>query len=642
MIHVTLLVSMACGFYLPGVAPREFQVGEEVKIKVNKLDSTKTQIPFDYYDMPFCRPTEIKLDAENLGEVLMGDRIENSAYEVHMRNDKVCSLLCKRAYTAREVRKWRMKILEEYTVNMVVDNIPAVTRIPLTTLDGKDTEDVFIKGYILGRVQRIQRNLDRRHRPPRNAPVYINNHIEMKLLYHTPVPSGSTAEEGMSEPPSASRIVGFEIQSASIKHQNVNNLDCQSNDWLELPYVMKKDDRLTIIWTYSVKWLPSEIRWASRWDPYLKMQDSQIHWFSIMNSFMIVLFLTGMVAMILMRALHKDFRRYNADDPEAIEVQQEETGWKLVHGDVFRKPVNPSLFSAIVGTGVQVFAMALLTLVFAALGFLSPANRGALMTTLLLLFVFMGIFGGYYSARTYKSFNEVNWKRNTLLVALGFPGICFVGLLCLNFVIAGEKSSGAIPFGTMFALIVLWIGISVPLVFLGSWIGYRKDSAELPCKVNTIAREIPEQQWYMKKHFSALVGGVLPFGAVFIEVFFIMSSVWLHRFYYMFGFLFIVFIILIITCAEVTIVMAYFQLCSEDYQWWWRGFFTAGSSAVYLFLYSILYFCTKLDITPFSSSVLYFGYMLLASLAFFLLTGTIGHLATFRFVRKIYSSIKID
>merc|ERR550534_1212960 len=199
---------------------------------------------------------------------------------------------------------------------------------------------------------------------------------------------------------------------------------------------MKKDDRLTIIWSYSIKWTPSEIKWASRWDPYLKMHDTQIHWFSIMNSFMIVLFLSGMVAMIMMRALHKDFRRYNADDPEAIEVQQEETGWKLVHGDVFRKPVNPSLFSAIVGTGVQVFAMALLTLVFAALGFLSPANRGALMTTLLLLFVFMGVFAGYCSARTYKMFGENDWKSNTIFTALLFPGICFIGLLCLNFVIA--------------------------------------------------------------------------------------------------------------------------------------------------------------------------------------------------------------
>lgn len=639
MLRLILFVSIACGFYLPGVAPREFQVGEEVKIKVNKLDSTKTQIPYDYYDMPFCRPLSIKLDAENLGEVLMGDRIENSAYEVKMKEDKDCSLLCLKNYSSEDVRKWREKIIEEYTVNMVVDNIPAVTRLSMTTLDGKDTDDVFIKGYVLGRVPRTQKDLERHHKTPINSPVYINNHIEMKLLYHNPVQDDSNGEQDMLAP--ASRIVGFEVKAESIKHENANNLDCRSNTWLELPYTLKKDS-FTIIWSYSIKWVPSEIRWASRWDPYLKMQDPQIHWFSIMNSFMIVLFLSGMVAMIMMRALHKDFRRYNADDPEAIEAQQEETGWKLVHGDVFRKPVNPLLFSALVGTGVQVFAMSLLTLLFAALGFLSPANRGALMTTLLLLFVFMGIFGGYYSARTYKSFNEIKWKQNTFLVALGFPGVCFIGLLVLNSVIAGEKSSGAIPFGTMFALIVLWIGISVPLVFLGSWIGYRKVVEELPCKVNSIAREIPEQQWYLKKHLSTLVGGVLPFGAVFIEVFFIMSSVWLHRFYYMFGFLFIVFIILILTCAQVTIVMAYFQLCGEDYQWWWRGFLTAGSSAIYLFLYSILYFCTKLDITPFSSSVLYFGYMFLVSIAFFLLTGTIGHLATFKFVRKIYSSIKID
>jgi hypothetical protein len=67
---------------------------------------------------------------------------------------------------------------------------------------------------------------------------------------------------------------------------------------------------------------------------------------------MIVLFLTGMVAMILMRTLHRDIARYNAQagaqaggdldaaglvlvDPEEA---QEETGWKLVHGDVFRPP----------------------------------------------------------------------------------------------------------------------------------------------------------------------------------------------------------------------------------------------------------------------------------------------------------------
>ena len=60
----------------------------------------------------------------------------------------------------------------------------------------------------------------------------------------------------------------------------------------------------------------------------------------------------------------------------------------------------------------------------------------------------------------------------------------------------------------------------------------------------------------------------LPFGAVFIELFFILTSMWLHQFYYLFGFLCLVFVILIITCAEITIVLCYFQLCSEDYHWW--------------------------------------------------------------------------
>lgn len=73
---------------------------------------------------------------------------------------------------------------------------------------------------------------------------------------------------------------------------------------------------------------PSMIRWASRWDTYLLMTDDQIHWFSIINSLMIVLFLSGMVAMIMMRTLHRDISNYN--QLETVEEAQEETGWKLV------------------------------------------------------------------------------------------------------------------------------------------------------------------------------------------------------------------------------------------------------------------------------------------------------------------------
>ena len=154
------------------------------------------------------------------------------------------------------------------------------------------------------------------------------------------------------------------------------------------------------------------------------MTDTKIHWFSIVNSLMIVLFLSGMVAMIMMRTLHRDFRRYNELEQDD-EAQQEETGWKLVHGDVFRPPQMGGFFSICVGSGVQILMMSLTTLFFSVLGFLSPANRGGLMTALVLLFVFMGIFAGYYAARVYKMFGLLEWRKNTLATALLFPGFSF-------------------------------------------------------------------------------------------------------------------------------------------------------------------------------------------------------------------------
>lgn len=56
--------------------------GDPLQVKVNKLTSTKTQLPYTYYSLPYCAPEKILDSAENLGEVLRGDRIENSRYVV--------------------------------------------------------------------------------------------------------------------------------------------------------------------------------------------------------------------------------------------------------------------------------------------------------------------------------------------------------------------------------------------------------------------------------------------------------------------------------------------------------------------------------------------------------------------------------
>merc|ERR1719330_2094326 len=367
-----------------------------------------------------------------------------------------------------------------------------------------------------------------------------------------------------------------------------------------------------------------------------------IHWFAILNSLLILLFLSGMIAMILLRTLHRDIIQYN--EVATSDEMREETGWKLVHGDVFRRPRHSTLLAVSVGSGMQVLGMSVVTLFFAMLGLLSPARRGSLLQSMMLLYTLMGVLAGYTSSRFCKVFegDEGRWKFTTLLTAFLYPGLFFGIFFVLNLCIWGQKSSGAVPFSTLFALLVLWFGVSVPLVFFGAYSGFRKAAIELPVRVSMIARAIPDQSWHSRPLVTSIIGGILPFGAVFTELFFIMSSLWLHQFYYLFGFLGLVLVILIVTCAEISIALTYFQLTSEDYNWWWRSFFSSASSAAYVFLYSILYFTSRLNIEKPVSVILYFGYMGLASLIFFLLTGSIGALASFYFVKVIYGSIKID
>jgi hypothetical protein len=57
-----------------------------------------------------------------------------------------------------------------------------------------------------------------------------------------------------------------------------------------------KEARKSIVWSYSVQWEQSDVAWASRWDTYLSTDDPEIHWFSIINSLVTVLFLSGRLA----------------------------------------------------------------------------------------------------------------------------------------------------------------------------------------------------------------------------------------------------------------------------------------------------------------------------------------------------------
>jgi len=621
------------GIHLPGVSPKAAVDGQHIQLKANKVTSTKTPLQYDYYDLPFCKNKKSKSVADNIGERLSGDSLTTSPYELKMKTDESCVILCKKSFNKNHVSMFKEMIDNEYRVHWLLDNLPVAVR--------NDELGFVTRGYPIGFKSTVPNK-------PTKTWHYLFNHVRIIVRYN----ENPDEFEG-------ARIVGFEVVPFSIKHKydspdsvtkknekssslaTCNTMNpAQYNPEMFQPIQATKGE--VIVFTYDVKWEKSDLRWSQRWDVYLKGNpNDEIHFFAIVNSLMVVLFLTGVVAMIMLRTLHKDISSYN--EMQTIDDAHEESGWKLVHGDVFRPPAtSPMLLSVMSGSGLQILAMTFASMICALLGLTSPANRGALLTTLLVLYVFMGTWAGYSSARIYKLCGGKEWKKNTLLTASFYPGIMAVCFLSINAYVASQGSSTAAPLSTILGMAGLFLCISTPLVFIGSYFGFKKDTITTPVRTNQISRHIPDQVWYTHPVFSIALGGILPFGAVCIELFFIMSALWLHQYYFVFGFLFIVLLILIITCGEITIVMCYFQLCNEDYRWWWRSFLSSASSGGYLFLYSIWYFFSKLRITEFMPSVLYFSYMAMVAFTFFLMTGAIGFFSCLWFVRKIYGAIKVD
>lgn len=619
---------LTLAFYLPGVAPTNYKAKDPIQLLVNHLTPSlhqmsssktnkKTKTPiysYDYYypKFRFCKPKDgAKKQLESLGAIILGDRIFNSPFEINMLEEKKCQTLCLSTYEPDVAPFVNRNIRAGYSYNWIVDGLPAARKVQ----ERRNNAEFYSTGFPIG-------GLDEEGSP------FLYNHFNIHIEYH------KRSEDNY-------RVVGVLVDPASYDRKdlekNVNN-EALCDTSLK-PVKITKDASTEVIWTYSVTFEESKTAWATRWDKYLHVYDPTIQWFSLVNFSLVVIILGVIMGHILVSTLKNDIVRYNEvnlDDDVSYE-----SGWKLVYGDVFRSPPNRMLLSVIVGSGAQLFCMMVVTIAFSLLGLLSPSNRGALFTFILIIFMLFSVISAYVSGYLYRLFGGENWKMNMILTPVFVPGIAFGSFIVLNFFLISVKSSGALPFGTMVAMIAIWFAISVPLSVVGSLWQSKRALISVPVRTNQIPRQIPIQPWYLGTAPSMILCGLFPFGSIAVELYFILTSIWFSRIYYMFGFLFFCLVLMILTTALISVLCVYYTLCSENYKWQWRSVLVGGSCAIYVFIHSFFLLGDE-ALQDFTSVVLYLGYSALISLLVFIVCGTVGFLSSFLFVRKIYAQVKID
>lgn len=190
---------------------------------------------------------------ESLGEVLSGDRLTNALYDLKFREDKTAEILCQKKLKEDEIAKFRNAIINEYYFQMFYDDLP-------------------FWGFI-GKVEEESWALD-----GKGPKYYLFKHVQFHAFYN------------------GNQVI--EIHAFSDPNHVVD---------------VTEDARTSVRFTYSVIWSETSTQFENRMDKYSRASSlpthRRIHWFSIINSIVIIVLLMGLLMVLFMRHLKNDLKK---------------------------------------------------------------------------------------------------------------------------------------------------------------------------------------------------------------------------------------------------------------------------------------------------------------------------------------------
>lgn len=182
--------------------------------------------------------------------MLNGDRLTNARYKLNFREGKDSETICKKTLSSEEVSKFRDAVKKDYYYQMYYDDLP-------------------LWGFI-GKVEESMETVNETE-----PSYYLFKLIQFNVLYNQ------------------NQVI--EITAFSDPNYVVN---------------VTEDTETEVEFMYSVRWDVTPVLFESRMDKYMNSsllpRLLELHWFSIVNSVVIIVLLVGFLATAFFRTLKND------------------------------------------------------------------------------------------------------------------------------------------------------------------------------------------------------------------------------------------------------------------------------------------------------------------------------------------------
>lgn len=641
IILLLLLLKCSVAVFIDDYYPQEYEKGRKISIKANSMISNlHPNEPQDYYDLNFCEPNKKDVRAarraENLGEILIGDKVLPTLYYVEMKVDRKQLQVCNKSYSEADISVFRRFVKDRYRVRWMLDSLLNLQPLNLKDDRGSHKMSLYEQGYDIGYLPDDLCDSEETGELHENCQhdetsVYVYSHVNIEVDVH------------------GNRIVGFRTVPS-------------------YPILLKSEKDI-VVWTYSVKWKETDQEWGSRWDVYglNNTESKSVYMISTLLSMFFILLISIFLRQRLDKRILKSLN-INRDQYQIRELQEnvhivteeledisldtvtqdEERdkvpGWMRIAGQVYYPPCCPELLCALVASGIQTLIIIVFTAFLALLGIVYAAHRGLLLNCIMISFFITSSVNGYVSAWLYKSMAlpKRDDISNFITSFFLFPILLLLIIFGVNIMLQHKHASSSIYWSTLGFIIFAWLCISFFTFSMGYYFGKSRPVKRLDRDKFYSNVPISSATEGPLRHMVRLGIGFLSFTTLWIPLKFIYMSIWGNMFYQLYALQWVSVLLWLFFTTELCLAFIFWQLNEENHRWWWESYATGISVTLPTILYSVVYYALNSDITSFSSLVIYFGYTAVFSLIIMLLSGSICFLASFFFVRRVCSLFKVD